>query len=94
MHCRMARCSIENPDVEPHKDGITALHLAALRGHGDVLTLLLEKGADVKAVDDENWSALKNAVKGGFAGQFVFFRREHADRVFGHEMCFYGTLFQ
>ena len=53
-----------NEEVEPHKDGVTALMVAAQGGHAEAVRLLLEAGADVLARDDEDQSALLNAVAG------------------------------
>jgi ankyrin repeat protein len=38
--------------------GVTALHLAAGRGHKDVVELLLSRNADVGADDRDGWMAL------------------------------------
>ena len=35
-----------------YKDGWTALHIAAMRGHNDVVGLLLEAGSDIHAKDN------------------------------------------
>ena len=48
---------------DAHRDDVTALMVAAQGGHEDVLRLLLERGADVRAKDEEGFSALLNAVK-------------------------------
>lgn len=53
-------------DVEPHKDGVTSLHVAALGGHLDVVKLLLEHKADPRAKDDEDQTPLLNAVSGNY----------------------------
>lgn len=53
------------PDVEPHKDGITALMLAAEGGHLPTVQILVEHGAAVDVFDDENMTPLLNAVIGG-----------------------------
>jgi ankyrin repeat protein len=52
-------------DVETHKDGITALMLAAESGHLEIAQLLVEQGAIVDVADDEDLTPLLNAVKGG-----------------------------
>ncbi|KAH8047530.1 hypothetical protein JL722_12972 [Aureococcus anophagefferens] len=44
-------------DVEPHKDDVTALQVAAQGGHLACVSLLLDAGADVRAVDEEGMSA-------------------------------------
>ncbi|CAM9763513.1 unnamed protein product [Ascophyllum nodosum] len=46
---------------DAHRDDVTALMVAAQGGHEDVLRLLLERGADVRAKDEEGFSALLNA---------------------------------
>ena len=51
-------------DVEPHKDGVTALQVAAQGGHLACVELLLDSGADPRPVDEEGMSALANAVAG------------------------------
>lgn len=40
--------------------------VAALGGHLDTVKLLVARGADVKAKDDEDMTGLLNAVKGNF----------------------------
>ena len=52
--------------VEPHKDGVTSLHVAALGGHLEVVKMLLEKGALPRVKDDEDQTPLLNAVSGNF----------------------------
>ena len=42
--------------------GLTALHKAALRGSTQVVTLLLEKGAEVNCQDPDGWTPLHCAV--------------------------------
>jgi ankyrin repeat protein len=54
-------------DVEPHKDGVTALMVAAQGGHIGTVTLLVSSGAIVDLADDEGMTPLLNAIKGGFA---------------------------
>ena len=53
-------------DVEPHKDGVTALMVAAQGGHLGTVTMLVEAGAQIRIADDENMTPLLNAVKGNF----------------------------
>jgi ankyrin repeat protein len=45
-----------------YQTGRTALMNAALRGHGEVVKLLLENGAEVNARTDSGWTALMAAV--------------------------------
>ncbi|QQP51707.1 Poly polymerase, partial [Caligus rogercresseyi] len=50
---------------EPNRDHLTPLHIAADKGHYDVLDLLLKHGAEVNARDDLGQSALHRcAIKG------------------------------
>lgn len=42
--------------------GATALHFAAWHGHTDVVKMLVEKGADVNAVDEKGFSPLDLAL--------------------------------
>ena len=45
--------------------GETPLHVAARASHAAVIKLLLENGADVNAIDDQQMTVLKHAVYGG-----------------------------
>eukprot|EP00640_Fibrocapsa_japonica_P003963 CAMPEP_0113943834 /NCGR_PEP_ID=MMETSP1339-20121228/28444_1 /TAXON_ID=94617 /ORGANISM="Fibrocapsa japonica" /LENGTH=870 /DNA_ID=CAMNT_0000948801 /DNA_START=93 /DNA_END=2705 /DNA_ORIENTATION=+ /assembly_acc=CAM_ASM_000762 len=71
--------SKDGEEVEPHKDGVTALQLAAQGGHLEAVKALVEAGADVKAADDESWTALLNAVKGNFGGVATYLVENGAD---------------
>lgn len=51
-------------DVEPHKDGVTALMVAAQGGHLEVCRMLIDAGAVVDVTDDEDMTPLLNAIKG------------------------------
>ena len=59
------------PDLVQARDakGATALHLAALHGHRELVTLLLERGADINARD-----TLFGATPSGWAIEYL---REH-----------------
>lgn len=46
--------------------GMTPLHHAAKEGHAEVIELLISKGAEVNARDNENKTPLKLAVSLGF----------------------------
>lgn len=48
---------------DAHRDDVTALMVAAQGGHEAVVRLLVEKGADVRAKDEEGFTPLLNAVK-------------------------------
>lgn len=50
-------------DVVDTGDGCMALHRAAFRGRSDVVRLLLARGANVAAVDDEGCAPLHRAVE-------------------------------
>jgi ankyrin repeat protein len=66
-------------DVEPHKDGVTALMLAAQGGHLVVVEQLVAGGADVRLSDDDGMTALLSAIKGGFGDLAVFLVTRGAD---------------
>jgi serine/threonine-protein phosphatase 6 regulatory ankyrin repeat subunit B len=51
-------------DVEPHKDGVTALMVAAQGGYLKATEMLIDAGAVVDVKDEEEMSPLLNAVKG------------------------------
>jgi len=53
--------------VEPHKDGVTALIVAAQEGHIGTVMLLIEAGADITVKDEDGSTALLMAVKGNHA---------------------------
>ncbi|MDR1303215.1 MAG: ankyrin repeat domain-containing protein [Puniceicoccales bacterium] len=53
--------------VEGPFKGYTALHLAAGKGHVEVVKLLLDAGADVNALDEEDCAALHLAAMKGHA---------------------------
>ena len=64
---RVARLIAEGKEeVEVHKDGVTALSVAAQGGHLGPVKLLVEAGAEVDILDDEDVTPLLAAVKGGF----------------------------
>jgi len=52
-------------NAREHRYGDTALMWAAVAGHVDVVRLLIEAGADVRAVDDEGVTALQLARANG-----------------------------
>jgi serine/threonine-protein phosphatase 6 regulatory ankyrin repeat subunit B len=53
-------------DEDPHVDGVTAAHVAAQGGHLESVNMLIEAGADVTIMDDEDRSPLLLAVKGNY----------------------------
>ncbi len=64
---RVARLIAEGKEeVEAHKDGVTALSVAAQGGHLTAVQLLVQAGAEVDVLDDEDVTPLLAAVKGGF----------------------------
>jgi len=58
--------------VEPHKDGVTALIVAAQEGHIGTAKLLIDAGADITAKDEDGSTALLMAVKGNHAAAAKF----------------------
>jgi uncharacterized protein len=65
-----------NEDVEPHKNGITALSVAAQGGHLGTVQLLVEAGAAVDFLDDEDMSPLITALK-GFHPEVAMYLLQH-----------------
>lgn len=55
-----------DPDEDPHVDGVTGVHVAAEEGHLECVELLIEAGADVTVLDEEDRSPLLLAVKGNY----------------------------
>ncbi|NXN65623.1 PP16A phosphatase, partial [Himantopus himantopus] len=53
-----------SPDL-CNEDGLTALHQCCIDGYGEVVTVLLEAGADVNARDSELWTPLHAAATCG-----------------------------
>uniref|UniRef100_A0A3B1IZ67 Myosin motor domain-containing protein n=1 Tax=Astyanax mexicanus TaxID=7994 RepID=A0A3B1IZ67_ASTMX len=52
-----------------NEDGVTLLHMACASGYREVVSLLLENGADVQCADNTYWTPLHLAAK---YGQFSF----------------------
>src|ERR1700686_1738386 len=50
------------------KDGFTALHLAAIDGHTELVRFLLEEGAQINAKDRRGFNAFNHAVLNGRKG--------------------------
>jgi ankyrin repeat protein len=57
----------EHPDQvnAVNEDGATPLHLAAARGHAEVVRFLLGNGSDISAADGRGFTVLQAAVRGG-----------------------------
>lgn len=66
-------------DAEPHKDGVTALHVAAQGGHIGTVTMLIEAGAATRVADDEEMTPLLNAVKGNYGNVALYLVQHGAD---------------
>lgn len=77
---RVARLIAEGKEeVEAHKDGVTALSVAAQGGHLASVKLLVEAGAEVDILDDEDVTPLLAAVKGGFENVTMFLLQHGAN---------------
>ena len=66
-------------DAEPHKDGVTALHVAAQGGHIGTVTMLVEAGAATRVADDDDMTPLLNAVKGNYGNVALYLVQQGAD---------------
>ena len=55
-----------DPNEDPHVDGVTGVHVAAEEGHLECVNLLIEAGADVTRLDEEDRTPLLLAVKGNY----------------------------
>mmetsp|Transcript_16232 Transcript_16232/g.35080 ORF Transcript_16232/g.35080 Transcript_16232/m.35080 type:complete len:935 (-) Transcript_16232:2103-4907(-) len=55
-----------DPTEDPHVDGVTGVHVAAEEGHLECVNLLIEAGADVTVLDEEDRTPLLLAVKGNY----------------------------
>ena len=55
-----------DPNEDPHVDGVTGVHVAAEEGHLDCVNLLIDAGADVTVLDEEDRTPLLLAVKGNY----------------------------
>jgi len=51
--------------ASPDNDGWTAMHYAAFGGHGDIATLLIDRGADLDAIAPNGQTPLMFAAGGG-----------------------------
>ncbi|MCB9757887.1 MAG: ankyrin repeat domain-containing protein, partial [Candidatus Omnitrophica bacterium] len=81
-------------DVNAKKDSYsdpTALFIALRRGDLGILKLLIKKGADMKAVDGDGWTALMIAMQEGHSEVIKLFQENdksvgpnaHKNSVFG-----------
>jgi ankyrin repeat protein len=84
-----------------NEDDWTALHMAAERGHGPVVRLLLEKGADIKARTNEpnntnsGATALHRAAGAGHSAVMEILLKNGAEIdavTFGHETALYWAV--
>ncbi|NXA23065.1 PP16A phosphatase, partial [Ibidorhyncha struthersii] len=67
-----------SPDL-CNEDGLTALHQCCIDDYGDVVTVLLEAGADVNARDSELWTPLHAAATCGHLRLVQLLIRRGAD---------------
>ncbi|XP_074745425.1 protein phosphatase 1 regulatory subunit 16A [Strix uralensis] len=67
-----------SPDL-CNEDGLTALHQCCIDDYGDVVTVLLEAGADVNARDSELWTPLHAAATCGHLRLVQLLVRRGAD---------------
>jgi len=55
-----------DPNAVMDKDGWTVMHYAALRGHLDVVKILIQLGVDVDSRNHNGWTPLYGAVNNGY----------------------------
>lgn len=65
--------------------GRTLLHYAAEGGHKDIVTYLLEKGADINAEDDNGYYPLDAAIQGDAPKDLVDMLKDAAMRANGQQ---------
>ena len=63
---QVTKAIAEGKEDEHHKNGVTALSIAAAGGHLDTVKILVEAGANISSVDDDNMTPLLSAVKASF----------------------------
>ncbi|XP_016117593.1 unconventional myosin-XVI-like [Sinocyclocheilus grahami] len=62
---------------QQNDDGVTLLHIASANGYKEVVSVLLESGAEVQVSDNSFWTPLHLAAKYGQVHISVNFDRRH-----------------
>ncbi|KAK7267796.1 hypothetical protein RIF29_20475 [Crotalaria pallida] len=80
---RLALDNLTGSIDEPVEDGDTALHLTCLYGHLECVQLLLERGANMEAKDDDDAIPLHDACAGGYTEivQLLLNRANDAEHI-------------
>jgi hypothetical protein len=74
------------PLISSFKDGCTALMLAAMRGHQSAMAILLEKGANINAIDNDGCTALIYAARHGREPVIITLLANNADTEATNQM--------
>ena len=73
---KVLSCSKSYADINMStREGWTAIHLAAIKGHDVILRVLIDKGADLAAKGKDQYTPLELAAENGhisLAGKLVF----------------------
>ena len=100
-HLELVKAFMKEVQVDvnlPGRDRMTALSLAALHGHYEVVEYLVENGAKVTKKDKFKRTPLLNAIRGGFSKIVAYLLSKGSEYDFGdssknspvHYACAYG----
>jgi ankyrin repeat protein/serine/threonine protein kinase len=80
LECHRANGELQEMLASRNSAGNTAALMAAVWGHLSILKLLVDNGADARAVDADKWSMLHQAAKNGNASICEYLIELYADR--------------
>ena len=105
MKAKLVRCPEKNKMLrewinEKNSKGSTPLHLAAIKGNIEIISLLIENGVDVNCLNNINQNVLHSAAQGRCAVSLIYFYLKfNMDLNYKdsncstplHLACFYGA---